>query len=486
MRRDNLLDLFRRSGALLDGHFRLSSGLHSTGYLQCALVLSEPRSGEAIGAALASRVSGLGATVVLSPALGGVVIGQEVGRALGVRANLRRTSGRRAHFAAGFHALSESDRVLVVEDVLTTGGSTRETMQVAMPRQAAASSASRRLSTEAAERRHSTYRLKRCSPSIFPPTSRTSARSARRSLPVVKPGSRPDCGLSRTPAHESREGGGERRAANHTRAAIREMPSFKLTIAVRQDEARRPGSARPSGTSVQGLLEDALGELDGQPVKPSPAPDGPTQGSTRSGQVASASLERAIDAATLVRALVDASAPRRAAARGGGGRRSRFTRASTRRAKTYRYRIWNTDVISPFEGARYVHVGTYPDRNSTSRRWPKARGTSRGASPISPRSRYRAPSTATTVREIFSSAMRAMDDEAGLTPTRVGVIAYDVTGDGFLRHMVCAPSWVRWSRSDASGGNPSGLPRLSAASGRREDAGRTAPAERPFPDECLL
>jgi orotate phosphoribosyltransferase len=128
--REDLLDLFRRSGALLDGHFRLSSGLHSTGYLQCALVLSEPRSAEAIGAAVASRVGSLGASVVLSPALGGVVIGQEVGRALGVRAIFAERLDGVLTLRRGF-TLSESDRVLVVEDVLTTGGSTRETMQVA-------------------------------------------------------------------------------------------------------------------------------------------------------------------------------------------------------------------------------------------------------------------------------------------------------------------------------------------------------------------
>src|SRR5229473_2307321 len=86
MLRDELLDLFRRSGALLDGHFRLSSGLHSAGYLQCALVLQHPAFAESLGADIASHVRALGANVVLSPALGGIVIGQEVGRALGVRA----------------------------------------------------------------------------------------------------------------------------------------------------------------------------------------------------------------------------------------------------------------------------------------------------------------------------------------------------------------------------------------------------------------
>ncbi|HEX4347786.1 MAG TPA: orotate phosphoribosyltransferase [Vicinamibacterales bacterium] len=130
MRRDDLLDLFRRSGALLEGHFRLSSGLHSTGYLQCALVLSEPASAEALGGAIAALVRGLRPTVVLSPALGGVVIGHEVGRALGVRALFAERQDGVLTLRRGF-TLSESDRVLVVEDVLTTGGSTRETMQVA-------------------------------------------------------------------------------------------------------------------------------------------------------------------------------------------------------------------------------------------------------------------------------------------------------------------------------------------------------------------
>jgi orotate phosphoribosyltransferase len=128
--RDELLDMFRRAGALLDGHFRLSSGLHSTGYLQCALVLQCPAFAESLGSAIASRVGDLRATVVLSPALGGVVIGQEVGRALGVRAIFAERQDGVLTLRRGF-MLSESDRVLVVEDVLTTGGSTRETIQVA-------------------------------------------------------------------------------------------------------------------------------------------------------------------------------------------------------------------------------------------------------------------------------------------------------------------------------------------------------------------
>jgi orotate phosphoribosyltransferase len=128
--RDELLDLFRRSGALLEGHFRLSSGLHSAGYLQCALVLQHPEHAELLGRAIAQRTRELGASVVLSPALGGVIIGHEVGRALGVRALFAERQDGALTLRRGF-VLSENDRVLVVEDVVTTGGSTRETMQVA-------------------------------------------------------------------------------------------------------------------------------------------------------------------------------------------------------------------------------------------------------------------------------------------------------------------------------------------------------------------
>jgi len=130
MTRDELLDLFQRSGALLEGHFRLTSGLHSPGYLQCALVLQHPAHAEALGHALGDLTRALRPTVVLSPALGGIVIGQEVGRALGVRAIFAERQDGALMLRRGF-MLSETDRVLVVEDVLTTGGSTRETMQVA-------------------------------------------------------------------------------------------------------------------------------------------------------------------------------------------------------------------------------------------------------------------------------------------------------------------------------------------------------------------
>jgi orotate phosphoribosyltransferase len=127
---DSVLDRFRQAGALLEGHFRLTSGLHSPGYMQCALVLAHPREAEALGAEIGDRVRALGATVVLSPALGGIVIGQEVGRALGVRAIFAERQDGQLMLRRGF-TLGSSDRVLVVEDVVTTGKSTRETIDVA-------------------------------------------------------------------------------------------------------------------------------------------------------------------------------------------------------------------------------------------------------------------------------------------------------------------------------------------------------------------
>ncbi|MEW6321347.1 MAG: orotate phosphoribosyltransferase [Acidobacteriota bacterium] len=129
----DLLALFRGSGALLEGHFTLSSGLHSPGYLQCALVLQHPADAERIGTALGAAVSGFGANAVLSPALGGIVIGQEVGRALRVRALFAERADGRLTLRRGF-VLGPDDRVLVVEDVVTTGGSTRETIEVARAR----------------------------------------------------------------------------------------------------------------------------------------------------------------------------------------------------------------------------------------------------------------------------------------------------------------------------------------------------------------
>lgn len=127
---ESVIERFRRVGALLDGHFRLSSGLHSPGYLQCALVLQHPAEAEACGAAIADRVRHLEPAAVISPALGGIVIGQEVARALQVRAIFAERQDGALMLRRGF-SITPGERVVVVEDVVTTGGSTRETIAVA-------------------------------------------------------------------------------------------------------------------------------------------------------------------------------------------------------------------------------------------------------------------------------------------------------------------------------------------------------------------
>ena len=117
MTAESVLALFRATGALLEGHFRLSSGLHSNGYMQCAIVLQDPARASELGAALAGAVRALSPTVVLSPALG-------------VRAIFAERVDAHLLLRRGF-SLAPTDRVLVVEDVVTTGKSTKETMLVA-------------------------------------------------------------------------------------------------------------------------------------------------------------------------------------------------------------------------------------------------------------------------------------------------------------------------------------------------------------------
>jgi orotate phosphoribosyltransferase len=130
MTAQQVLELFSRCGALLEGHFKLSSGLHSQGYLQSALVLQHPEHAATLGEAVADRVRDWRPAVVLSPALGGLIIGHEVARALGVRAMFAERRDGRLTLRRGF-AVEPGERVLIVEDVVTTGQSTRETIDVA-------------------------------------------------------------------------------------------------------------------------------------------------------------------------------------------------------------------------------------------------------------------------------------------------------------------------------------------------------------------
>lgn len=139
LRREELLKMFETAGAIRHGHFELSSGLHSGMYVQCALVLQYPRFAEKLGQALAALFSDIKIEAVVSPAMGGLIIGHEVARALpepkgtlgaGVPALfVERDSSGMMTLRRGF-SLKPDQHVLVVEDVWTTGGSTLEAIRV--------------------------------------------------------------------------------------------------------------------------------------------------------------------------------------------------------------------------------------------------------------------------------------------------------------------------------------------------------------------
>ena len=125
---EHLLAVFKETGALLDGHFQLTSGLHSPRYLQCARVLQYPEHAEWIGRALAGEFAGDQIDVLVAPAIGGIIVAHETARAVGCRALFTERETGLMTLRRGFE-LNPGDRVLVVEDVVTTGGSTRETIE---------------------------------------------------------------------------------------------------------------------------------------------------------------------------------------------------------------------------------------------------------------------------------------------------------------------------------------------------------------------
>ena len=129
MTESQALDLFKSTGALLDGHFLLRSGLHSRQYFQCALALQQMPIVEKFGAALADLLRTLRPVTVVAPAMGGLVIGQEVARQLGIRFIFVEKEEGKLVLRRGFK-LAPGERIVVVEDVVTQGGRVKETMQI--------------------------------------------------------------------------------------------------------------------------------------------------------------------------------------------------------------------------------------------------------------------------------------------------------------------------------------------------------------------
>ena len=129
MTQDEVIQVFRKSGALLEGHFVLRSGLHSRQFFQCALALQHMPDVEKLGAALAAKVRLLGATTVIAPAMGGLVIGQEVARQLGVRFIFVEKEESKLVLRRGFK-IGIGEKMLIVEDVVTKGGRVQETIDI--------------------------------------------------------------------------------------------------------------------------------------------------------------------------------------------------------------------------------------------------------------------------------------------------------------------------------------------------------------------
>jgi orotate phosphoribosyltransferase len=129
MTQDEVLRIFRDTGALLEGHFVLRSGLHSRQYFQCALALQQMPVVKKLGRALAVKIRAFGAVTVIAPALGGLVIGQEVARQLGVRFIFTEKEDGKLALRRGFK-IAPGEKILVVEDVVTKGGRVQETIDI--------------------------------------------------------------------------------------------------------------------------------------------------------------------------------------------------------------------------------------------------------------------------------------------------------------------------------------------------------------------
>jgi len=191
---ESVLELFRSTGAYLEGHFRLTSGLHSAEYLQCALVLQHPPAAEKLGRLLAEELRGVvGGPIglVVSPAMGGIIIGHEAARALGTRFLFteRDAATGKMVLRRGF-TISPGERAVVVEDVITTGGSTRDVIDVLSQYGAKVLAAGSiidrsggRADVGAPRAALATLQVAAHYPQDCP--------LCRRGMPVVKPGSRP-------------------------------------------------------------------------------------------------------------------------------------------------------------------------------------------------------------------------------------------------------------------------------------------------------
>jgi orotate phosphoribosyltransferase len=190
---DTVLQIFEDTGAYLRGHFRLTSGLHSNEYLQCAKVLQYPEHAEMLGRQLAAALKALAPgrkpDVVIAPAMGGLIIGHEVARALGVRFIFTERDAGKMTLRRGF-ALQAGEAAVVVEDVVTTGGSSREVIDIARQAGATVAGAGSIIDRSGGKVDLGVPRASLATLEViaYPPED---CPLCRENVPITKPGSRP-------------------------------------------------------------------------------------------------------------------------------------------------------------------------------------------------------------------------------------------------------------------------------------------------------
>lgn len=188
MQAEEVIEKFKNTGALLEGHFVLTSGLHSRVYLQCARVLERPDDAEEFGRSIAQHFETENIQTVVSPAIGGIVIGYEVARALGARFIWTERQDGAMVLRRGF-SVSPGERILVVEDVVTTGGSTRETVAALQANGAEVIGAASIIDRSAARADVGVPRIALATLDV-PALEPAVCELCKRGEPAVKPGSR--------------------------------------------------------------------------------------------------------------------------------------------------------------------------------------------------------------------------------------------------------------------------------------------------------
>jgi orotate phosphoribosyltransferase len=188
MRDHDVIDRFKQTGALLEGHFLLSSGLHSAVYLQCAIALQATPDAIEFGAAIAAHFRDREIESVASPAIGGIVIGYEVARQLGSRFIWTERDSGTMTLRRGF-TVRPGERILVVEDVITTGGSTRDTIAALKAAGAEVVAAASIIDRSGGQADVGVPRLSLATLNVAA-LSPDECEACRRGEPVVKPGSR--------------------------------------------------------------------------------------------------------------------------------------------------------------------------------------------------------------------------------------------------------------------------------------------------------